>query len=294
MFSRRFTGCIRHTAIIFVVVAFTSTDSCNAQLIVAHRGASHDAPENTLAAFRLAWEQGADAIEGDFYLTSDGQIACVHDKSTKRVAPGEPELIVEESTLSELRRLDVGRWKADRFAGERIPTLKEVLALVPEGKRIFVEIKSGPEIVAVLKSQLAESELDDDQIVIIAFSKAVVRACRKELPQYKCNWLTGYKQDEGESEWKPTKQNVLRSLRETGAVGLGTQANESVINRRFVKSVRNAGCEFHVWTVNEIDVARRLARLGVDSITTDKPATIREALSTIETAPNTNLRRQRQ
>ena len=153
-------------ALACVILTPVWPNTCFAQFIVAHRGASYDAPENTLAAFRLAWEQGADAIEGDFYLTADGQIVCIHDKTTKRVAPGQPELTVAKSTLQELRQLDVGRWKADKFAEERIPTLKEVLAIVPRQKRIFVEIKCGPEIVPILQQQLSDSDLKPEQIVM--------------------------------------------------------------------------------------------------------------------------------
>ena len=76
--------------------------------LVAHRGASADAPENTIPAFQLAWEQGADAIEGDFHLTADGHIVCIHDEDTQKVAG--KKLIVPESTLADLRKLDVGAW----------------------------------------------------------------------------------------------------------------------------------------------------------------------------------------
>ena len=252
---------------------------CLGQFIVAHRGASHEAPENTLAAFELAWKQDADAIEGDFYLTSDGEIVCIHDKTTGRVAPDQPELTVETSTLEQLRQIDVGSWKDAKFAGERIPTLQEVLAVVQQGKRIFVEIKCGPEIVPVLRKQLTASGLRDEQIVIIAFNKAVVQACRQSMPQYKCNWLTGYKQKDEQAAWTPSRSEIITSLRQTNATGLGTQDNQEVIDRSFVDSVRDAGCEFHVWTVNDLDAARRLAALKVDSITTDRPAVIRQALS---------------
>ena len=258
--------------------ALAAPRCCLAQYIVAHRGASYDAPENTLAAFCLAWEQGADGIEGDFYLTADGQIVCLHDRTTKRLAPHQPELTVAKATLQQLQQLDVGRWKGRKFTGERIPTLKDVLATVPEGKRIFVEIKTGPEIVPALRKQLAASTLDKEQIVIIAFNEAVVEACRRTMPQYKCNWLTAYKRKEKEADWKPAKQDVLTSLRRTGASGLGTQANQDVIDRSFVQSVREAGCEFHVWTVNDVESARRFVSLGVDSITTDRPALIRTVL----------------
>ncbi|MDA1056051.1 MAG: glycerophosphodiester phosphodiesterase family protein, partial [Planctomycetota bacterium] len=88
---------------------FCCSTVSHGQLIIAHRGGSHDAPENTLAAFRLAFEQGADGIEGDFYLTRDNRIVCIHDADTKRVA--DKTLVVAESSLAELKRLDVGSWK---------------------------------------------------------------------------------------------------------------------------------------------------------------------------------------
>ena len=94
--------------IAFVSAMCLGLTDANAQIITAHRGASYDAPENTISAFKLAWEQGADAFEGDFYLTADGKVICAHDKDAKRVA-GSP-LVMEKSTTEELRALDVGSW----------------------------------------------------------------------------------------------------------------------------------------------------------------------------------------
>ena len=123
-------------------LSFVFLSTCFAKpLIVAHRGASFDAPENTLPAFELAWEQGADAIEGDFLLTKDKQIVCIHDHSTKRLA--DRDLEVKSSTLAELKSLDVGFWKDKKYKNTRIPTLAEVFATIPDGKKIFVEIKCG-------------------------------------------------------------------------------------------------------------------------------------------------------
>ena len=111
--------------------------------IIAHRGASHDAPENTLAAIRLAWQQEADAVEVDVQLSKDGKLVVIHDDNTKR--SGRFARKVNAQTLDELRKLDVGRWKGKRWAGEKIPTLAAVLATVPDGKRLFVEFKCGPD-----------------------------------------------------------------------------------------------------------------------------------------------------
>ena len=265
-------------------LAVCCSSTTYAQLIVAHRGASYDAPENTLAAFRLAWTKHADAIEGDFYITSDEQIVCIHDETTKRVGPGQPALSVSDSTYDELRKIDVGSWKHPRYSAERIPTLKQVMATVPDGKQIFVEIKCGPEILPLMKSQLAASGLKPEQIVIICFNEAVVTQSRKMMPEYKVSWLTGYKQKTKESAWKPTQHEVLEILTRTGVTGLGTNGNLNVIDQAFVNSVRVAGFEFHVWTVNDVAAARQFAEFGAFSITTDRPAFIREA---IQAAPVT-------
>src|SRR5690606_25135252 len=99
--------------------------------VIAHRGASHDAPENTLAAVNLAWEMGADAVEFDVHLTSDGHLVSIHDKDTKRVAG--TKKVVAETTLAEVQELDVGTWKDGAFAGETSPSIDAVLATIPTG-----------------------------------------------------------------------------------------------------------------------------------------------------------------
>ena len=160
-------------------------------LIVAHRGASFDAPENTLPAFELAWEQGADAIEGDFLLTIDNQIVCIHDKTTKRLA--EQNLVVAESTLEQLKTLDVGSWKNKKYAGTQIPTISEVFATVPKGKIFFVEVKCGPEIIPYLIKEIKKSDLKMDQVRLICFNKEVIKVFKETVPDYKAFWLTGFK-----------------------------------------------------------------------------------------------------
>jgi len=122
-------------------------------LIVAHRGASRDAPENTLPAFKLAWQQGADAIEGDFHLTKDGKIVCLHDYDTKRVSG--VKRVIKDTTLDELRALDAGAWFKPEWKGTRLPTFAEVAATVPASGKFYIEVKCGPEIVPVLLRELA-------------------------------------------------------------------------------------------------------------------------------------------
>ena len=160
--------------------------------IIAHRGASHDAPENTLAALRLAWEQKADTSEFDIYQTRDGQLAVIHDKDTKRTAPGS-ELPVAKSTLAELQKLDVGQWKDARFTGERIPTLADMLAATPRGKAVFIEVKCGPEAVPEMLRVLDVAKLPVIRTPIISFNADVIAAVKKARPELPAYWIVGLK-----------------------------------------------------------------------------------------------------
>jgi glycerophosphoryl diester phosphodiesterase len=251
----------------------------SAQNIVAHRGASHDAPENTLAAFNLAWEQGADGVEGDFYLSSDGQIVCIHDKDTKRTAG--VKHAVAKTPYDVLRTLDVGSWKDPKFKDERIPLLSDVLATVPEGKFMIVELKVGPEIVQPTKEALETSSLKPEQILIICFNDDTVAECKKLMPDIRCHWLTGYKENKEnkEKDIKPDVEKVLKTLHRTGADGLGSEAKPVHVNAEFLTRLKDGGCrEFHVWTINDPELAKFYQPFGPWGITTDRPGWLREQL----------------
>ena len=247
-----------------------------AQLIIGHRGASHDAPENTLAAFKLAWEQGADGIEGDFRLTKDNEIVCIHDDTTKRTA--NKNLTVAKSTLQELRQLDVGTWKDAKFSGERLATLNEVFDIVPSGKRLFVEIKSSVDIMPALIQSMKKTTLSTEQVSFISFDEEVIAACRQQLPDYQAHWITGFKQNKLTRKWKPSIETVFSTLGKCHASGFDTQAEPKRITEDVVSRLRKAGLAFHCWTINDLELALRFQKLGVDSITTDRPGWLRAQL----------------
>ena len=249
-----------------------------AQMIVGHRGASYDGPENTVAAFRLAFEQNADGVEGDFYVTKDGQIVCIHDADTLRT--GGKKLVVANSNLADLRSLEYGSWKDPKFRGEPIPTFAEVMAAIPVGKRFVIELKTGPEIVPYLKSELDRLNPDATQLLIIAFNKDTVAACKHTLPHIKAHWLTGYKQDKKTGAWSPTVDEVVAGLRQSKADGLGTQGNREIVTASFIEKLKAHGLqEFHVWTVDLQEDAHYFRKLGAMGITTNRPGFIREQLA---------------
>ena len=141
------------TMLLGIIVAGCQMDS-KAE-IIAHRGASYLAPENTLASTLLAWKLKADAVEVDVYLSKDNRIVVIHDRTTKRTSG--VNLNVAQTTAEELRQLDVGRFKNKKYAGEKIPFLEEIIATVPPKKKLYVEVKCGPEIVPLLKQVIEQS-----------------------------------------------------------------------------------------------------------------------------------------
>ena len=238
-------------------------------LIVAHRGASRDAPGNTIPAFQLAWEQGADAIEGDFHLSKDGEIVCFHDADTERVAG--TQLVVRQSTLAELKQLDVGATHGVAFNGTRIPTIAEVFATIPEGKKIFIEVKCGAEIIPTLLNEIDQSGLTQEQIVVISFNKQVIQQLKIKAPQYKASWLCSFKKQKT-GEITPSLATVLKTLKQIQADGL---SSNTAVPASVIEAVSQQGYEWHVWTINDLKTARRMQALGVLSITTDVPGTMR-------------------
>jgi glycerophosphoryl diester phosphodiesterase len=258
---------------LFLIFMACLTTSVSMPQIVAHRGASRDAPENTIPAFRLAWEQGADAIEGDFHLTEDGAIVCIHDGNTKKVA--DQNLVVRESSLAELKALDVGASFGADFKGTTIPTIAEVFATMPPGKTIYVEIKSGPEIIPALLDEIERSGLATEQVVVISFERAVIQAVKASAPQFKAFWLCSFRKNDA-GRVRPKLEFVLSTLAEMDADGLSANFK---IPEAFVAAVQEKGFDWHVWTVNDSTTAKRMQAWGARSITTDVPGLLRRSFA---------------
>ncbi|MDD2850870.1 MAG: glycerophosphodiester phosphodiesterase [Desulfuromonadaceae bacterium] len=244
-------------------------------LIIAHRGASRDAPENTLASFRLAWEQGADGIEADFRLTSDGEIVCMHDASTGRTTGVDRN--IADSTMKELRILDAGRWKGPAWPGAAIPTLDEVLSAAPAGSWLFIEVKCGVEIIEPLARVLRTSGRSPERIRLLSFNAALIAELKRRLPDWRTAWSCDYRFFRRSTLWVPNQTEVLAILRRIGADGLAS-ANRSCLDVPCVEDLIRHDKELHVWTVDQLRSAQRLSKMGVDSIITNRPGWLRQKL----------------
>lgn len=244
-------------------------------LIIAHRGASHAAPENTLAAFRLGWEMGSDAIELDIHLTADGEIVVIHDASTQRTAGVEHR--IAETSLAELKELDFGSFKGAEWRGERILTLGEVLAAVPPGKAVFIEIKATQALLPLLKKALKTSALDPSKITLIAFNEEVLAEAKALLPETKCLWITSAYRSSEVINWPKTTCSLRETVRLRGFDGLAIGTHEAKDLPALCREIRGLAeaMPVLVWTVNDPDTARALLPLPLHGITTDRPDIIR-------------------
>lgn len=243
---------------------------------IAHRGASYLAPENTMASIQLAWEMDVDAVEIDIYLTTDNEIVLFHDRTTNRI--GGRDKAVEDQTLEELRELDVGEWKGLQWKGEKIITLDEALATLPKGKRMIVEAKSGPEIVEPMLDAIYRSGNHPHQIVVITFSYEVAVKTKRLKPQQQVLWLSGFRQDSETGEWSPKMDELVEKTLDANLNGLNLQFTGPATNAEEVEKIRNVGLGYFVWTVNGIKDAEKAIELGVDGLTTDRPAWMKKNL----------------
>ncbi|MEO3825825.1 glycerophosphodiester phosphodiesterase family protein [Actinomadura sp. B10D3] len=239
---------------------------------VAHRGASAYAPENTLAAFRLAKVQNADMFELDVQETKDHKLVLMHDTTLGRttnvesVYPGRAPYKVEDFTLAEIRRLDAGSWFARKYAGERVPTLGQALrAMRGQGLGLLLEIKSPalyPGIEKRIAAELRRSpswlryDRRERRLVVQSFDWASVRRFHAVLPKVPTGLLG------------TPKTGELPKL-----ASYADQINPRYgdLTKSYVRSVHNNRMDVLTWTINDAATMKKAMGLGVDGIITNRP-----------------------
>ena len=263
---------------LFCMVILSATGCRSPVEIIAHRGASYDAPENTMASVALGWQRHAN-VEVDTYLSKDNRMVVIHDASTKRTAG--VELKVKDATADQLRALDVGSFKAEKFAGEHIPLLAEVVNSIPPGQMLYIEIKCGREILPQLHQLLVDSG-KRSQVVIIGFDLETVAESKKliDVPTY---WLKGTEKDKKTEQWIPHDPQLVQTAKDNGLDGL--DVHFAGVTEDLVRAAKAAGQKLYVWTVDDPEEAKRLVGLGVDGITTNRPDWLRDRLKNRKAAP---------
>lgn len=247
--------------------------------VVAHRGSSGAAPENTLAAIRLALEHRSDVVENDIQRTADGELVIMHDTTLARttdveeVFPDRAPWNVGDFTLAEVKQLDAGSWFAPEFTGERVPTLAEWVTAVGHRAGMLLEPKA-PELYPGI-----EVDIDKELRSLPAFNRAL-RAGRVAVQSFNHPWLRAYKDLAPDVPvgllfgTKPTEAEIA------DAATWAQQVNPAlgIIDEATVDQVHGRGMEIHVWTVNAGQDMRRAINWDVDGIITNYPQVLRDIL----------------
>lgn len=235
-------------------------------LVVGHRGAQADAPMNTLAAFELALDQGADGIEFDVQLSKDGHPVILHDRTVDATTDGQGR--VQDLMLSELRELDAGSWFSDTFIGVHVPTLDEVLDSFGHKMLCNIEIKAfslnTAQITEVVAAAIARHDLAD-HVLVSSFNPRALLQVRRHLPDVALGFL-----------YARATPKVLRWL----ASRWHFHALHPEADLAEPPLFQKAASKYmvNVWTVNDATEARRFADLGAAMLITDHPGVIRRAL----------------
>ena len=238
---------------------------------ISHRGESIDAPENSIPAFRLSLERRTDGMECDVHLTSDKVVVVSHDSSTARM--GDRNLTIENTPFAELVKVNISGAN-ETWPDEHIHTLEDCLDQLGENRVFYVELKPGSsELVPAVEKILTSRGMTAEQIVIISFDREMIALSKKIMPQYKALWLTGMGPD-------MTAESLLADLTAMHADGVDTAVNEGIMNAEFVRKLHAAGMIVAVWTIDQPGQARRLIEMGVDAITSNRAAKLRDMLKT--------------
>ena len=230
-------------------------------LVIAHRGASVDAPENTLAAFELALTQGADGIELDVHLSRDSQPVVVHDFTLERTTNGAGR--VGQHTVRELKRLDAGGWRGAPFKGQRVQTLQEVFERFRDRTRFWIELKGGSDVYEGIEDRIVSVlEIYDvlDRTVIQSFDHRALNRIRTLNAEVRVGALLA----------QPPVEPLLGLLKIADAVCLRAE----LVTEHAMVAIRGAGLDSYVWTVNEPAQMERLVHWGVTGIITDRPGVL--------------------
>ena len=233
---------------------------------ISHRGESIDAPENTLAAFKLAMERDADGMETDIHFTADGKIVCGHDANTKRCCG--VDSLIAETTYADLQKLDACNGKAE-YAGERIPLFSDALKVLKPGKLFYVELKIDvPELIPAMMAEVDASGVSRDQIIVISFYKEMIRKFKAAYPDVKALWLTGFGKDDN-GKYHPDFEEVMDILYDIKADGLDANGFIEFFDADFVLKLQREGYQVAVWTMDTEEGARYYYDAKVDGITSN-------------------------
>ncbi|GBD89080.1 glycerophosphoryl diester phosphodiesterase [bacterium BMS3Abin03] len=240
-------------------------------IIIAHRGESFDAPENTLASINLAWERNADAVEIDVQLTKDEKIVVIHDKTVLRT--GRKHMRIAAKNYNELLKVDIGKYKGEKWKDERIPLLNDVIDSIPKNKLLFIEIKSDDKIIAPLKKLIDKKNVNPVQLKFIGFNLSTMKLLKQTLPRIESYWIVEKKYYKNKNKLEETIAECMSS----GLDGLDVGASK-YLNKNVIRTIKKGNLKIYTWTVDDPKRAVQLYLDGINGITTNRASWIKKKL----------------
>jgi len=240
-------------------------------LFISHRGESLEAPENTLSSINLAWQSNVDAVEIDVRLTKDKKIVVIHDNSTKRT--GDKNLIIKNTSSTELKNVNISNKIICKHNSDKIPFLDEVIETIPNGKKLFIDIKVKNEIVSYLKDILIKYDYKNKIVLISCFTK-VLKILKNELMGIETYLIVEKKW----SNFNFDANSLLNFCKQNNLSGVDLKDTQ-YINQEFVNIFKNNNINIYIWTVNDTKRVKELYNFGVNGVTSDKAGFIKEKLN---------------
>lgn len=236
--------------------------------VMAHRGASTEAPENTMAAFQKAIDDMADYIELDVQLTNNGEVIVMHDSNAYRTTGVDANIV--NMTYKEVKTLDAGSWFSDEYVGENVPSLKEVLELTQGKIKLNIELKPADNGTALAKNtvRIIEKYNMVNDCVITSFSESALKAVKTYNQEIK----VGYILSAAYGDFYDMKNVDFFSV------------NAAFLSKRTIDAIHNSGKRVYAWTVNNKESIKNLTNKGVDVIITDNPVLARETIYSRDTS----------
>lgn len=267
----------------FVLAGYATVNKPAYDTLISHRGESHDAPENTLPAFKMAVDRGF-GFECDIYMSADKKLFTFHDSSLKRTTGGKhTERCIDASWKDTVSKVNVGgwgKWKGSKFDPTHPVLLEDVLKLARDGRYIYVEVKGNlPSWVPYIKEVFAkQSNATPKNVLFISFGKAVCAELKRQMPEYRVYWLTGAKTRADKATGRPgrprTAEEIIAVLKELGVDGVDMQFSPDVVDAAFIKKIKDAGFSFHVWTIDDLERAELAFSRGAETVTTNRAKTL--------------------
>lgn len=251
-------------------------------LVIAHRGFSIIAPENTIPSFKLAKTAGADLVELDYYHTSDKQMIVIHDgtldRTTDAVAKwGTNKIAIGSKTLAELKTLDAGKWFDPQFTGTKLPTLEEALDEIQNGNRTLIERKTGDAATCV---KLLQDRKLVNQLVVQAFDWDYLADFHKLEPKQVLGALGPPSTHKDGKKLKPEEKVLSKDwIDKAAAAGASAVGWNNQITKEAVAYAHSKKLKVWVYTINEEEEANRMLDMGVDGLITNNTSVMWRAVA---------------